>query len=297
MKVLCYAVLLSLAGLSTTFASESTDQEIFAQRGEGIVTQEQFSARADRIPSNIRREALRDGNRVRDMLNDMLLKAQLASAAKAAGFEKEKLVQARMQLAAEQELGEAWLQHYIDTQPEGDYEAMSKEYYELNKSQFESKPQVDVSHILISNENRSLEEALVIANEVELKLAEDPASFDVLVAEYSEDPGAKQNKGHFKGVKQGDMVKPFETAAFAMQEGEISEPVQTRYGLHIIRLDRHITSRPMSYEEVKDDIIEAQRARHRDRIRDRYLSSLTQLDVDMTEEALEIMVKRQTGNK
>lgn len=297
MKVLCYAVLLSLTGLSTTFASESTDQDIFATRGEGVVTQEQFSARADRIPSNIRRETLRDGNRVRDLLNDLLLKAQLASAAKDAGFENEKIVQARMKLAAENELGEAWLQHYIDSQPEGDYEAMSKEYFELNKSQFESKPQIDVSHILISNENRSLEEALVIANEVELKLAENPAAFDALVAEYSEDPSAQQNKGQFKGVKQGDMVAPFETVAFALEVGEISEPVQTRFGLHIIRLDGNTASTPMSYEAVKEDIIKAQRARHRDRIRDRYLSELTQFDVDMTEEALELMVQRQTGDK
>lgn len=297
MKFVCYAVLLSLTGLSTAFASESTDQEIFAQRGEGVVTQEQFSARADRIPSNIRRETLRDGNRVRDLLNDLLLKAQLASAARDAGFDKEKIVQDRMKLAAQNELGEAWLQHYVDMAPEGDYEAMSKEYYELNKSQFDSKPQIDVSHILVSNENRSLEEALVIANEVALKLAEDPSSFDQLVAEYSEDPSASQNKGHFKGVKQGDMVKPFETVAFALQVGEISEPVQTRFGLHIIRLDAHIEAKPMSYEEVKEDIIRAQRARHRDRVRDRYLSELTQFDVDMTEEALEIMVQRQTGDE
>jgi hypothetical protein len=297
MKILCYAVLITLSGMSPTLASESTDNDILASRGQGVVTQQQFSARADRIPASIRRETLRSATRLQDILNTMLLKSQLANAAREAGFDKDPIVQARMQLAADSELGEAWMNHYVDSQPEADYEAMAKEYYELNKAQFVSKPEVDVSHILISNEDRSMEEAMAIANEIELLLEEDPSSFDALVLQYSEDPSAQQNMGHFKGVKQGDMVKPFETAAFALEKGEISEPVQTRFGLHIIRLDESTPSRPLSYEEAKTEIITAQLSSHKERLRDAYLTELSQIDVNMTEEALEVMVSRQTGDE
>ncbi len=297
MKILFFAVVITITGLSASFASESTDKDILASRGKGVVTQQDFSARADRIPEVIRRDILRSAARLQEVLNTMLLKSQLANAAREAGFDKEKIVQGRMHLAAESELGEAWLEHYIDNQPDADFKAMAREYYELNKTKLVSKPEIDVSHILISDVNRSKEEALVIAAEIEEQLKDDPSAFDVLVAKYSDDPSAEQNRGHFKGVKQGDMVTPFETVAFALQQNEISEPVQTRFGLHIIRLDKHIPSKQLSYEEVEQDLIAAQLSGHRERQKDAYLSELSQEEVNMSEESLEVMVERLVGDK
>lgn len=297
MKGLFLIILITFTSLSTVWASESTDKDILASRGMGVITQEDFTARTDKIPEVIRPEIVRNSARLQEMLNNMLLSSQLANAAREAGFDKNKVVQDRMRLAADTELGQAWLDHYVNSQQDADYDAMSQEYYELNKAQFLSKPEIDVSHILISNENRSKEEADAIAAEVVQQLNADPAQFEALVAKYSEDPSAVQNKGHFKGVKQGDMVKPFETVAFAMQEGEISEPVQTRFGLHIIRLDKQIPSRQLSYDEVKPDLINQQLSSHRERLKNAYLTELSQKEVNMTEQALELMVQRQKADK
>ena len=119
--------------------------------------------------------------------------------------------------------------------------------------------------------------------------------FDQLVIEYSEDPSASANKGKFTGVKKGDMVKPFETVAFSMTEGEIAAPVETRYGFHIIRLDAQIPPTKMEFDEVKTQLIESERKRHQARLQNDYLNGLTSLDVKMTTEALEEMVRRQFG--
>lgn len=295
MKFILVPVIFSLLSANLALATESTDKDILASRGQGSVTQEEFTARADRIPANIRRSTLRDTKRLQDVINAMLLQSQLATAARTAGFDKAKIVQDRMRLAADAELANAWLDHYVDMQPEGDYEAMAREYYELNKDTLFSAPAIDVSHILISTTERSPEEAAEIANEIEQQLADDPGQFDALVLEYSDDPSAASNKGHFKSVKKGDLVKPFEEVAFAMQEGEISAPVETGYGLHIIRLDALLPATQMTYEDVKDRLIESERARHRERIKTSYLTELTNQNVNMTEEALEVMVKRQFG--
>jgi parvulin-like peptidyl-prolyl isomerase len=91
------------------------------------------------------------------------------------------------------------------------------------------------------------------------------------------------------------MVKPFEKAAFAMQEGEISSPVKTSFGYHIIRLDTHITSTKMSFDEVKPRLIERERKQHKDRLKRDYLGSLTSLNVTLTKEALDEMLRRQFG--
>ena len=142
------------------WANESLEEsEILAQRGKGVVTQTTFSARADKIPANIRRSTLRNGGRLRDMINSLLLRAQLAGDAREAGFDKEQIIIDRMLLAAENELAEAWVQQYVDIQPAADYEALAREYYDLNRADMLGTAKIDVSHILISSKERSLDEA------------------------------------------------------------------------------------------------------------------------------------------
>ena len=288
---------LSLSAFSA-YAEETLDEkEILAQRGNGTVTQKAFSARADRIPADIRFSTLRNGNRLRDLINNMLLRAQMAADARAAGFDKEPMVVDRMQLAAEQELGDAWLQHYVASQPEADYEQLARETYELNKESLLSSPKIDVSHILISTSERSDEDALLLVNSVHQQVVETPASFDELAIEYSEDPSVSSNKGSFTKVSKGDMVQRFEDAAFALQVGEISAPVKTEYGYHIIRLDGYYEPQMMTFDEVKTQLIKSERDKHRDRIRRDYMESLTSLDVQMTEAQLTEMVRRQFGEE
>ncbi len=290
------SVYLLLNFTSPAIAQEQNPEDILAQRGKGVVTQRMFAARADQIPEHLRLGALRDGNRFRDLLNDALLKAQLAEDAREAGFDQEPMIKDRMQLAALSELANAWLEHYVKTQAPADYEQLALEYYQLNQDKILTSPKINVSHILISNTERSDEEALALALTVYQQLIEDPDTFDQLVSQYSEDPSAKSNQGKFQNVKRGDMVKPFESAAFALEPGKISEPVKTEYGYHIIRLDAHIAPEKMPFEEVKNMLVEKQREKHEERVKMDYLNSLTSVDVKITQEALEEMVRRQFGD-
>lgn len=280
---------------AATPGATKQDNDILAQRGKGIVTQEMFMARADKIPADIRRPTLRDRTRLQTVLNNLLLNEQLAAAAREAGFEKRKIVKDRMKLAADAELGEAWLQHYVDMQPAADYEELAREYYQLHKDSISSQARIDVSHILISTKKHSVKEARALAEKLSAELKANPADFDDMVAKYSEDPSAVSNKGHFRGVKKGDMVKAFETVAFHLKPGEISGPVKTKYGFHIIRLDRYIAPRHLTFDEVKAQLIEQERKKHRDRIRREYLSALVAKDVKMTKEALQEMVAKVFG--
>jgi parvulin-like peptidyl-prolyl isomerase len=274
-----------------------SDTEILAQRGKGVVSQQMFAARADKIPADIRQPTLRDRNRLQDVLNSMLLRTQLAADAREAGFDKEQIVIDRMQLAADYELAEAWLQHYVEMKPEADYEQLARENFLLNQENILSSPKVDVSHILVSTKERSDEEAAALAEDIYNQLTANPDLFAELVVEYSEDPSASANHGSFNGVKKGDMVKPFEDTAFALQPGEISAPVKTEFGYHIIRLDAYIAPEKLDFEDVKAQMIESERKKHQERAKRDYLESLTSLEVKMTEEQLGEMVSRQFGEK
>ncbi|MCA0969676.1 peptidylprolyl isomerase [Halobacillus litoralis] len=114
-----------------------------------------------------------------------------------------------------------------------------KQYYERMKQE------VQASHILVKDE--------ATAQEVKQKL-EDGESFDALASEYSQDGSAQQGGklGYF-GI--GKMTPKFEEAAYNLEVGEISEPVQTQYGYHIIKVtDKKDVEDVESYEDAKDDI-------------------------------------------
>lgn len=130
-----------------------------------------------------------------------------------------------------------------------------KNYYDENMELFEKPDTVKVSHILISTEDRTEEEALKIVEEIKLKF--DAEEFSDLVEEYSEDPGKVMNQGVYE-FGAGEMVPEFEKASFALEEvNEISEPVKTTYGYHIIKLLDKNEARTLQFDEVKEDIEEA----------------------------------------
>ena len=280
------------------YADEPVSElDILAERGKGVVTQDEFTARTDKIPANVRKGVLRDRNRVGELLQSLLINSQLAADAREAGFDKQEVVLNRMKLAANKELAEAWLAHYVEQNSTADFEALAYEYYLLNQKIIMTQPKIDVSHILISTKERPDADAKMLAETIHLQLMNNPLVFDEFIIEYSEDPSVASNNGKFLNVKKGDMVKPFEVRAFALKPGDISEPVKSEYGYHIIRLDAYNKPKKLAFEEVKDRLIEIERKKHIDRVKDDYLRGLSSLEMKMTEDQLREMVRREFGEE
>ena len=119
-----------------------------------------------------------------------------------------------------------------------------KDYYEKHKSMFKTEEMVKASHVLVETEEQ--------ANEI-LEDITDGLSFEEAAEKYSSCP-SKQNGGGLGQFGRGQMVKEFEDAAFSMQVGEISEPVKTQFGYHIIKLTDHIPARNSEFEEVYKEV-------------------------------------------
>lgn len=96
---------------------------------------------------------------------------------------------------------------------------------------------VDISHILIqvTPSDESYQAAYDKITKIQTMLAEGQ-DFTELAKQYSEDPSVASNNGDLGWVSRGDLVKEFEEAAFALQDGEISDIVQTQFGFHLIQL-------------------------------------------------------------
>ena len=276
--------------------SALADENVFARQGDVVLTQAELDAAFQRIPENIRLPFIRDGERVDRLVQNLLRYKQTAAEAKSGEFDQEADVQLRMKLAAEQELAEAWVQKLIADIPHGDYEQLAYESYLASPEDFQIPAAVDVSHILISSDNRPEEEALETVNRLYAELVEDPALFDEYIASWSEDPAKASNQGRYPHVVPGQMVDAFEKQAFAMAEpGEISKPVKTAYGFHIIRLNAKIPAGLKPFDQVKTPLIVKARNEHVQTFRTNYLKRLAEVPIELEDGAVEAMVKRHFG--
>ncbi len=133
-----------------------------------------------------------------------------------------------------------------------------EKYYEGHRAQYEVKETRQASHILISVDSgagaEAKQKARARAEEIFGELKRDPEKFAELARKYSQDPGSAANGGDLGFFSRGSMVKPFDDAAFRMKVGEISMPVESQYGYHIIRLTAIKPGQVKSLGEVRGQI-------------------------------------------
>lgn len=112
-----------------------------------------------------------------------------------------------------------------------------------------SKGEVEVAHILLTNETKN---AKVLIDSIYDRLEKDE-QFRALARKFSNDPGSKSKGGKLRKFGMGAMVKPFEIAAYSLEkEGEYSKPFKTRFGWHIVQLIKKHPVQP--FEEMKREL-------------------------------------------
>ena len=112
------------------------------------------------------------------------------------------------------------------------------DFFNTYKSQLpEVKDEVSLSQITMYPKLTDAHKDEIIAKLNKIKQdIQAGESFENLARIYSEDPGSAANGGLYKNISKGKMVKPFEAAALNLQEGEISDPVESEFGYHLIQL-------------------------------------------------------------
>jgi peptidyl-prolyl cis-trans isomerase C len=156
----------------------------------------------------------------------------------------------------------------------------AKKYYDDNINEFKTPEQVRASHILISTRstdpnadpNKVKAEAKAKAEAVLAKVKAG-GDFAALAKEYSSCPSA--SKGGDLGLfPRGQMVKPFEDAAFALEPNSVSGIVETEFGYHIIKVTEHQPASTTSFEAAKPKIIETLESQKKSDLAKDYIASL-----------------------
>src|SRR5262245_3057121 len=125
-------------------------------------------------------------------------------------------------------------------------DADAKKFYEKQMGSQKSDEEVRARHILVDSKDK--------AREVYEKLAHG-SDFAQLAKEHSKDPGSKDQGGELGFFGRGQMVPQFEEAAFRLKKGEVSEPFESQFGWHIVRLDDRRRRSAPAFEAVKERVV------------------------------------------
>jgi len=139
-----------------------------------------------------------------------------------------------------------------------------QKYYEANSQMFKSEETVSAKHILVDDLDQMKEIEAEITNGM---------SFEEAAKKHSKCPSAAEG-GSLGSFTRGRMVPEFENAAFELEIGEISEPIKTQFGYHLIQLDEKNAGSLKSLEESKQMIVKNLLNQKQN---EKYISSITEL--------------------
>ena len=230
---------LAVAGLLTVQAGAQTDPVVAKVNGIEIkesdlkAAEEDIGAQLPPMAPDAKKDYLTT------YVSDMILVSKSAEAKKLGDtpdFKK------KMELARTKLLMEALLQNEAKAAVTDD--AMKKVYADATKD-MGNEQEVSARHILVENED----EAKKIA--ADLKKGGD---FAAIAKEKSKDPGSKDQGGDLGFFSKDQMVPEFAEAAFKLDKGQISDPVKSQFGWHVIRVDDKRAKQPPTFDQVKDQI-------------------------------------------
>jgi len=224
--------------------------------GEDKITKAQFDMILATIPAQQQAQAQTPKGRrdIADKLAEILMLAQQARADK---LDQTPRIQTQIMLSTNQLLANAMYHEFGETGKPDD--AMLHAYYDAHKSEWE---EVKARHILIrfqgskmplADGKKELTEAEALAKITELRAKiVAGADFATVAKENSDDTGSGANGGDLGAFGRGQMVPEFDKEAFRLPVGEVSQPVKSPFGYHIIKVESH-SAKP--FEEVKATII------------------------------------------
>lgn len=242
------------------FAGGLLSSSVWADDGKALmdgsvrITAADVTADAQRVPEPLRSQLLVDPKKVEQVVSNLYVRRALADQAQTQGLQKQGDVAAALQLARDKVLSDAWLQqmqvkHKL---PDQLAEAQARNVYNANPARFEHLDQVHVRHILIAGAEP---ESKAKADELLAQLKKG-ADFAELAKENSADKGSGAKGGDLGFFEPGRMVPEFDKVAFALKTpGELSEPVKTQFGYHILRLEQRRPAGVKPYSEVREQLL------------------------------------------
>ena len=232
--------LLFILSFNSAFAQDP-NKVIAAQVNDHIISAKDVLMALEKLPSKIKEQPL--PSLYPNIVNELINQHLIAQQAYKENLDKHKKVLSEINKRKEQIMAKYWLNSYLSQKLD---KKNLKNFYNNYLKSFKSSKEYNASHILVKEEK----EALNI-----IKKLNNKASFSDLAKEFSVGPSGKTG-GKLGWFSSGQMVKEFEKATFILNKGQITkEPVKTKFGFHIIKLNDVRISQPKNFTEIEPEII------------------------------------------
>ena len=232
--------LLFILSFNSAFAQDP-NKVIAAQVNDHIISAKDVLMALEKLPSKIKEQPL--PSLYPNIVNELINQHLIAQQAYKENLDKNKKVLSEINKSKEQIMAKYWLNSYLSQQLD---KKNLKNFYNNYLKSFKSSKEYNASHILVKEEK----EALNI-----IKKLNNKSLFSDLAKEFSVGPSGKTG-GQLGWFSSGQMVKEFEKATFILNKGQITkEPVKTKFGFHIIKLNEVRISQPKNFTEIEPEII------------------------------------------
>ncbi len=286
----CVAAALLLASAGIAVADEAA-----LLSGEGFALDAaELDARLALLPLSERLKVAADAQRLGQFINHQYRLEALYASARAAGIEQRPEVRAQIAAATRNIVVSAYNKRLQEGIELPDLLPLAKLHYAAEKARYKTPEQREARHILLKvGAPEQLPEQRQALAEIKQRIVagEDFAS---LAQQFSEDKGSAGQGGLLQPFARGAMVAPFEQAAFALAEpGELSEVVESRFGLHLIQLVAIHPPRQQRFEEVKERLLTQVREEYQRETLDKMRAAITDpAKVHLDEVGLQAFVER-----
>lgn len=231
-----------LAAVSVCLASTAVvaeDKVIARVNGVAITEADMASARAE-VGAEI--ASIPEADRTRVLAQYLIENQLMAAAAEQSGLASGPAFESRLKHYRRRALRDAYFDKHVRDEVN---EAAAKTFYDAQIGNVKPEPEIRARHILVKTE----EEAREI-----IELINRGNDFAETAKEKSTGPSASRG-GDLGYFTKGQMVKPFDEAAFALKVGDVSEPVKSQFGWHVIKLEDKRTREAPAFDTVKDRIM------------------------------------------
>lgn len=279
------SVMLAAASVSAEVPSNSLAEQVVAKQGKAVVLGIDVDAHVAPMRPQDRAGFINSPKRIEQMLGHMLIRRNLAIEAKELKLDQDPVVQREIELAAEGILMRRRLDQFREQIVVPDLELLVKERYLADSSKYRTDDQAEVAHILLKPSSQRDEAQTKTQLEAwREEILAGRATIEDLAAKYSDEPAAKSTSGILRKSPLSRYVTDFSDAIRKLRNpGDISPPIKTDFGWHLIQLKVFEPGRQLSFEEVHDDLLAAERQKYISAEQEKYVIRLKDLPIEATE--------------
>lgn len=264
-----------------------------AIRDDATITVADLGAKLVALDVKQRDILLSDPNSLNGVIENLLLTRQLANEADRAALANDPIAQARLKQAEDEVYAVLRLDQIRAERITGDFERLAKEHFLTNKAAYTQPREQVVRHILIDMTARTDEQARAEATRLQAQLRGSSKDAFAKAAMDNSDDASKRTNGGMFTVAEGDPAydPAFVAASMLLKTpGDITEPVKSQFGYHLIQLLSSNPAKTLPYEDAKKMIIERVAQDARRRVVSEYRGELTTHELKIYPENARAMI-------